>query len=144
MESGFYLYHTVPSDYDTSIGWNCTIGKYETECAAHALTSYLQRNGDVWRPVPLVVVPAICRVLLPIAKRRRAKFCAVREWHLAELQRVRVRRPGPPELLRCPRARMGLQVRFPNGTTRAAGFFWTDEQLRELLAQASRDCSCCK
>lgn len=126
-----YRDSTVPSDYDLDKPWSCTIGKYEYELAAHAITKYLQANGDEWRPVPCSEL----HVRWPLREMRDSGVAEMPEWWLAELQRVRVARPGPADLIRNPSARGGLQLRYPNGQLLAAAHVYTDEQMAELEAR---------
>jgi hypothetical protein len=102
---------TVPSDYNTEVPWYCTIGKMEYEHEAKATIKLLQANGDPWPD-------------------------EMPEWWLERLQSVRVKSPGPPELIREPKARGGLQLRYPNGNIIAAAFRFTDEEMDTLREYA--------
>ena len=137
-----YLASTVPSDYDLEQSWTCTIGVWECEVAAYALTEYLQTHGDQWRSVPVEEVPRECWRLVRKAEERGQSSVEMPEQWLAQLQRVRVPRPGPAELISNSRARGGLQRRHANGHVIAAAFEFTDEEMaqlrRELKSRGSR------
>jgi len=125
-----YLRDTPPSFYDIEAGWCCTIGAFECEMEARAITKYCQENGDRWQSVPVEHIPHWV-----LGGRRDRETVEMPEEWLALLQRVRVRLEGPPELIRSDKAKGGLQLRYPHGRIWAAAHDFSAEEMERFRSE---------
>lgn len=123
-----YLTETFPSDYDTSRGLACTIGKSECEHAAREIIDWLTANGDEWDSVPSEAVsPSVAWRF----ERLYESPIAMTEGWLSLLQRIRAPRIGPPRLLKG-------QLLWPNGKVLHASFWESpSERMRTDFQRAA-------
>ena len=121
-----FLVDTPPSFYDLAGFWHCTLGKTELEERAWLITKYCQQHGDVWQPVPVEYVARGGH------RYKDGDTVEMAEWWLSLLQRVRVRLPGPPNLVRNDKAKGGLQLSYPHGELKAATFSFSEEEMARL------------
>jgi hypothetical protein len=119
-----YLNETLPSWYDLEKSWCLTIGRYELECAAHAITEYCQAHGDRWQPVP--------GDKLSLLGFHDVTELSMKESWLCALQRVRKPMPGPPSVRLSPRSGVP-QLVYPNGEIIAAAHRLDHVQVGDLL-----------
>jgi len=128
-----YLETTWPSDYDTfNNWWYCTIGQFGLECLVRAMISYLQDNGDEWYPIHVEELKSFDPTTILDLPDPDQTHVEIKEEWLAAVQRMRVPRPGPAELIRSSNAQYGLQLRYPNGQIKAAVWEFSAEQCVEL------------
>lgn len=128
-----YLSTTFPSDYHVTGGLCCTIGFAEGEDDAARAIAFLQEHGDEWRPVEAEEAG----VGWWRSTRDDGPLVITETW-LVRLQRVRVHRHGPPEMVSNPAAKGGVQLLWPNGQRKAASFFHAEDELAGFLARGLR------